>query len=88
MWPTATAGDARAGGSRNTPTSKAHAGLSLTDAVTTGESTGRQDPTVTGTPMSERVVLNPWFVEALMGFPIGHTDCEPSETPSSRNAPK
>jgi DNA (cytosine-5)-methyltransferase 1 len=25
--------------------------------------------------------LNPTWVEWLMGFPIGHTDLEPSETP-------
>jgi len=28
--------------------------------------------------------LAPEFVEYLMGFPIGYTDCEPSGTPSSR----
>jgi len=30
---------------------------------------------------SPRVVLNPGFVEALMGFPPGWTVCEPLETP-------
>lgn len=30
-------------------------------------------------------VLNPRFVEALMGFPLGWTDFELLETPSSRN---
>jgi hypothetical protein len=31
--------------------------------------------------------LNPLWVEWLMGFPIGWTDCELSETPSSRKSP-
>ncbi len=38
--------------------------------------------TVIGGPLSPR------FVEWLMGFPDGWTDCEPSETPSSPSAPK
>lgn len=37
-WPTPTEGDASASGSRNLPGSKAHAGVSLTDAVTVGNS--------------------------------------------------
>lgn len=43
--PTPTAGDAKSSGSRNTPDSKAHPGVSLTDAVTTGNSKGRMLPT-------------------------------------------
>ena len=39
--PTPTAGDAKASGSRNTPTSKAHRGTSLTDAVRGDGGTGR-----------------------------------------------
>jgi hypothetical protein len=31
--------------------------------------------------------LNPTWVEWLMGFPEGWTDCEPSETPSSPKSP-
>jgi hypothetical protein len=31
--------------------------------------------------------LNPRFVEELMGFPVGWTDCEDSETPSSPPSP-
>ena len=38
MWPTATAGDAKSSGSRNLEGSKAHAGVSLTDAVRFGNS--------------------------------------------------
>lgn len=39
-----------------------------------------------GKPTSERVALNPLFVEALMGFPREWTVCDASETLSSRNA--
>ena len=31
--------------------------------------------------------LSPVFVEQMLGFPEGWTDCAPSETPSSHNAP-
>ncbi len=41
LLPTPTAGDARASGSRNTPRSKAHPGVSLSDLVITGDSRGR-----------------------------------------------
>jgi hypothetical protein len=46
-WPTPTAGDAKGAGSRNLPGSKAHAGVSLTDAVRFGNSStaaGRWGP--------------------------------------------
>jgi hypothetical protein len=39
LLPTPTAGDGKASGSRNLPGSNAHAGVSLTDAVRTGDST-------------------------------------------------
>lgn len=42
-WPTATAGDANASGSRITPTSKAHPGVSLTDAIVRGWATPRAE---------------------------------------------
>lgn len=40
------------------------------------------DPSIdpAGTPGSPTVYLNPSFVEALMGFPIGWTDLPRSET--------
>ena len=44
-----------------------------------------------GSPPEARPQLNPDFVEALMGFPVGYTDLiawidsAPLETPSSRN---
>jgi DNA (cytosine-5)-methyltransferase 1 len=47
-WPTATAGDAKSSGSRNLEGSKAHQGVSLTDAVRFGNSTTpRRWPTPT-----------------------------------------
>lgn len=51
------------------------------------QATGPRDPTTPkdGEPTSSDTrVLNPRFVEALMGFPTGWTDCALSETPSSR----
>jgi DNA (cytosine-5)-methyltransferase 1 len=69
LWPTPTAGDGRAAGSRNAPGSAAHAGVSLSDAVLTGSSTGRA---------ARAPRLSPAFVEALMGLASGWTDpCGP-----------
>jgi hypothetical protein len=47
LWPTPTAGDANGSGSRNTPNSKAHPGVSLTDAVRGDGGKGRIYPTPT-----------------------------------------
>jgi hypothetical protein len=78
MWPTPTAGDASGSGNRNGATSKAHPGVSLTDAVLTGgSSTPRRE--VTGQ-------LNPTWVEWLMGYPLGWTVCEDWATASSRRS--
>ena len=72
-WPTPTAGDAKSSGSRNTAGSKAHAGVSLTDAVRGDGGRGRAG--------GSRGQLNPTWVESyLMGWPIGWTDLEPLET--------
>jgi DNA (cytosine-5)-methyltransferase 1 len=67
VWPTPTAGDAKSSGSRNTANSKAHPGISLTDAVRNDGGTGRTEG---GGP------LNPTWVEWLMGWPLGWTDFE------------
>lgn len=70
-WPTPTAGDAKASGSRNLTGSKAHAGVSLTDAVTAGTSTVSRR---VRRPSKDGLVLNPQFVEAMQGFPPGWTE--------------
>jgi hypothetical protein len=41
IWPTPTAGDSKSSGSRNTSTSAAHFGVSLTDAIRGDQGTGR-----------------------------------------------
>lgn len=64
-WPTPTVGDSRGSGSRNLEGSKAHAGVSLTDAVCRGGSS-------TGAPGGP---LNPTWVEVLMGWPENWTRC-------------
>ena len=73
VWPTPTANDAKASGSRSLSDSRAHDGTSLTDAMLS-HSGGRRGQTrasgKTSTP-----VLSPQFVEWLMGFPRGWTDC-------------
>jgi len=43
IWPTPTASDMKASGSRNTVNSKAHPGVSLTDAVNRDDGSGRRD---------------------------------------------
>ena len=48
MWPTPTVGDSKSSGSRNTKNSKAHPGISLTDAVRGDGGTGRM-PTPSAT---------------------------------------
>jgi hypothetical protein len=99
LWPTPTAGDAESSGSRNTATSKAHPGVSLTDAVRGDGGRGRAWATPiardwrsgsvsaetlekNSRPLSEQVggQLSPTWVEWLMGWPLGWTDCAPLET--------
>lgn len=88
-WPTPTATDSKAGGSRNAPGSKAHQGVSLSDMIATGDSAGRSLPAPTtpapGELSSESApdspLLNPNFVEWLMGWPSpGWSDSMPLET--------
>lgn len=88
-WPTPTAGDSKASGSRDAPGSKAHGGMSLTDAATTGDSRGRvhrgPEPTGPASPSgATRRRLNPTFVEWLMGVPLGWTASECSATAWTR----
>jgi len=74
LWPTPTAGDSRSSGSRNTETSKASPGISLTDAVRGDGGKGRRNSQDIG-------ALNPNWVDWLMGYPTGWTDLGASETP-------
>lgn len=60
-WPTPTSGDYKASGSRNTEGSKAHAGVSLSDMVATGDSTS-------GRAQGAKGRLNWRFVAWLMGW--------------------
>jgi hypothetical protein len=68
-WPTPTAGDANASGAAGYSTdSGRHSGTTLTDAVAGSAPNGRLGR------------LNPTWVEWLMGWPLGWTDCAPLET--------
>jgi DNA (cytosine-5)-methyltransferase 1 len=65
-----------------------HTGDQLPEQVLKMAPPSPPDPTTPtdGEPTSSDTrVLNPRFVEALMGFPLGWTDCALSETPSSRS---
>ena len=73
LWPTPTAGDSKSSGSRMCQGSKAHAGLSLTDAVQ--QTSGKERD---GSPTGGR--LNPTWVEWLMGWPLGWTASAALET--------
>ena len=107
MWPTPTAGDSKASGSRNLEGSKAHAGVSLTDAVRYGNSntprwatprasdhrSGRVSAATlakNSRPLCEQAggLLNPTWVEWLMGLPIGWTDLKHLGTASSHLLPR
>jgi DNA (cytosine-5)-methyltransferase 1 len=67
MWPTPSANDNRDRGNLSTPAIKRRAekGKQLMLSMVVSETSGQ---------------LNPTWVEWLMGFPLGHTDLEPSET--------
>lgn len=70
LWPTTTVGDGKSSGSRiGNINTKAHRGVSLTDAVCRPERVGwpGKNP-----PVGWR--LNPDWVEGLMSFPQGWTD--------------
>jgi hypothetical protein len=75
FWPTPNAGDDRDRGNMSNPSiqRRAKLGKQLNLSMVVSEESG---------------ALNPEWVEWLMGYPIGHTDLEDSETPSSRKSQK
>lgn len=92
LWPTPVAADCGRGSS-----TYARGNLTLTGAVKLfptptvcgnrnrkGASKTSDNGLATAVAASGRGQLNPTWVEWLMGFPTGHTDCDFSETPSSR----
>jgi hypothetical protein len=72
-------GDSKQAGSRNTATSKANPGVSLTDWSKQDGGQGRKGG---GGPR-----LCPRFVEWLMGWPNGAVRLQPSETAGCPSAP-
>lgn len=72
-----------------TPMSRDRKDGAPTDAVPTNGHLFRQAPRMqmAGENGSQPVVLNPLFVETLMGFPLGWTDCGASAMPSSPHKP-
>lgn len=82
MWPTAT--DAKASGAAGYSTeSGRHSGVTLTDAACRGL-LAPQTPKVGVSTSTAGLVLNPRFVEALMGWPPGWTRFDSWETAPSR----
>lgn len=102
-WPTPTTTDAKASGAAGYPTENRHAGVTLTDMAVRGfvSSRSRLDPMMpkvgeSTSTLSEKTslprYLNPRFVQALMGWPVGwaeidSTSCAPVEMGSSLSRP-
>ena len=66
LWPTPLESDAHSSGNRNTAGSRAHLGVSLSDAVRGGDSN-------TPRAFTAGESVAPAFVEWLMGYPPGFT---------------
>ena len=80
-WTTPSASDAASAGSRNTPTSKAHPGQSLTDQARGDSGTGRSgSPAATAKPGQLNAAFSLW----LMGYPTAWARCAARVTRSSR----
>jgi hypothetical protein len=87
LWPTATSQDA-ASSRRHGYMPTAHTGTTLTDAMCSHHG---QEIKKAGEPSRMRMVLNPEFVESLVGLPVGYTalhDSKPSATSSCPTSPK
>lgn len=81
LWPTATAQDA-SNSARHGYMLTGHSGTTLLDAARIHHSQTMRRGGTGG------LVLNPLFVEALMGLPIGYTEPAPSETQLSLTMPR
>ncbi len=91
-FPTPTAGDAKSSGAAGYSTASGrHTGTTLTDAIVrfptpTANDWKGPNNSGSGTASSNGLAtraggqLNPTWVEWLMGWPLGWTDCEPLET--------
>lgn len=82
MWPSPVASEARQGFQDRTRGKKGSQ-ESLTTIAVNSASLLAQTTAKAGPSGSQRAVLNPAFVEALMGFPCGWVNCELWATPSS-----
>jgi hypothetical protein len=71
QWPTPLESDAHSSGNRNTAGSRAHLGVSLSDAVRGGDSNTPRE-------LTAGECVAPPFVEWLMGYPPGWTEIEVS----------
>jgi hypothetical protein len=83
LFPTPRASDARRGTLDRYRKERGAGGPNLPSALREWtDAPFHRDPSIdpAGTPGSPTVYLNPSFVEALMGFPIGWTDLPRSET--------
>ena len=82
-WATPTRANARHAGSRNTPTSRAHAGQSVTDQARGDRGTGRSGSTAETASVGQ---LNPAFSRWLMGYPPEWDACAVTAMPSCRKS--
>jgi hypothetical protein len=85
LWPTPTARDYRTGGDIDRQGGPSLAAL-MWATPTAHPRTHTPRQVDHGVQLANQVggALNPTWVEWLMGFPLGWTDCEPSGTQSSR----
>lgn len=82
-WPTPRASDNENRTTRAAPShGNTHGRVLAGEAADWSNSHPHPTTSPDGTPTSERAVLNPLFVEALMGLPIGWTDCDQAVTAS------